>query len=476
MRRQKGGHVCPRCGAEGSAFLDDGTEAEFETPNRGSLAWPLGLSLLAIILAGAAGAAWWFRDALPFDLLRPALKTEVAAAATPDWRMARLGEFGEELRGGVIGVFGTDGEDRLLAFTPLASGELVTVLSHPGTEEPARRASLVRLDGSAELRASGLVVPEGITGASLAPAGVSGFYLAVTGPTGVRLAAYGEGAAPVWERRVERSVPPQKSALVLTVDGAAVLVGPAEAAGRIAVAAYDPAGAQLWQRTFEAPEDGRVFARQTDADGVFVAYESLVSGEAAEASALWLSAGGETLQAASGLRLDGRLAGALGETAGLVLLEESSVVRLVGFSSAGDRLFAREVASALLRDRITLAESDGALVVRAAYALSDIQTDFSEAAFDTSGSETGLSIWRLPAHTVADLASSMSGASSLLAGTIGHGAGADAFVLVLPRASAAGLGEVAESAGYEPRPLAEAAPPPVQTEAASSPAAVLTQR
>lgn len=468
MRRQKGGHVCPKCGAAGAALLDDGTEAEFEPPKRGSGGWAIGAGVLAIVLTGAAGAAWWFRDALPLDMFRPSSQPVITAAAPPDWRMARLEEFGEDLRGGVIGVFGTDGEDRLLAFTALAGGELIAVLAHPGTDGRAERASLVRLDGGAALRAERLPAAEGITGASLAPSGVSGFYLAVTGPEGVRLAAYGEGAAPRWERRIARTAAPLKPALVLAGEDGAVLVGPAEAAGRLAIAGFDTSGAQLWQRTAEAPEEGRMFAHLTEGGGVFVAYEARVLGGAAEVGALWLAPGGETLQAASGVSLDGRLAGALADGGGLLLLEEGDGVRLVRFSSAGERVSEQDVPSARLREVAALVRSELGPAVRAAYPLSDIQTDLSEVWFDESGNEQGSLAWRLPAHTAADLVSSVPGASSLLAGTLGEGAAADAFLLVLPRQ---GPGEAAGEGPAAPLPAPPLAPAAATVSAPASPAA-----
>lgn len=433
MRRQKGGHVCPKCGASGSAVLDDGTEAEFEPARARSGGWVPGLMVLVLLTSGAAGAAWWFRDALPMDFLSLADRPATLAAPAPDRRMARREEFGPDLRDGVISVFGTDGEDRVLAFTALDSGELITVLSHPATDGSAGRASIVRVDGSAELGVRALAVPEGLTGASLAPAGVSGFYLALTEPGGVRLLSYGEGAVPAWERRVDRAAPPQKSALVLAGSGAVFLIGPAEADQRLGIAAYDPNGAQLWQRTFIAPEDGRVFAALTEAGGVFAAFETARVSEFTEVNALWFAAGGETLQAAAGLRIDGRLAGALPVDSGVLLLEQGAGVKLSRMSAAGTLLSERDVPAALLHDALALGRSEAGFAVSAAYPLADIQTDLSVTRFDASGTESSVASWRLPPHVAPLLASSVQEQTSLLAGTLGQGADADAFLLVLPR-------------------------------------------
>ncbi|MBK8199899.1 MAG: hypothetical protein IPK75_16240, partial [Acidobacteria bacterium] len=257
-------------------MLDDGTEAQFELPRKGAGGAARLAGLVALFLAAAGLAGWWVRDELPFGFLQPAAGPELVAPAPPDWRMARLGEFGEDLRSGVIGIFGTDGGDRMLAYTALGGGEIVAILSHGEADEPVTRASIVRIDGGADLSTADLPVPDGITGASLAPAGVSGFYLAQTGPEGVTLSAYGEGVTPKWERRLIRTAVPKRSAIVLSGDDGLILIGPAETEGRLSVAAYDTTGAQHWQRTFEAPEDGRC-SGSFWTRGIFLAYESLVS-------------------------------------------------------------------------------------------------------------------------------------------------------------------------------------------------------
>lgn len=461
MKRAGSANVCPRCGQTGSAMLEDGTDAEFETgaPARAPLGLIAGVFLLAAAGLGAAGWGWRAELGALFSSEAPVAATVTEDA--PGWRLARRDEFAEPLTSGLIGVFGTSGEDTPAAFAALGSGELVTLLSGPvGTPGPV---FLVRLDGSADLGVIPLAAPGGLVGASLAPGEADGFYLALTEPSGVRLLAFQDGIAPVWSRDLARGLAPERQAKVIAAGGQVYLAGPAESAGRLSVAAYAPAGgALLWQRSFEAPEDGRLFASPLESGGLFLAYETAVAETGAEASALWLSPAGETTGALAGLGIDGRLAGALPAAGQAVLLAEGALVRLEGFDAGGQRAWSAPVAEATLQETLTLAPlTDGGVAVVSAYRLSDVQTDVTVSRFSAGGALLGAARHRLPPGVRAGGLAATGRSGFILSGRVGEGAAADAFLLALDWAGETGEAApgLAEGAGKAKAVPAKAAPP-----------------
>ena len=472
MNRSGDGFTCPRCGQAGSVTHGDGTPADFETGAPGKTRWGIAAAVLLAAL-GALGAAGWVWRAELADLL-PGARPQAAAAApeAPHWRLARREDFAEPLRAGLIGVFGTGGEDRPEAFAVLGSGELVTVLGAsagaPGT------IALLRMDGSAEPGTILIDAPEGLIGASLAPGQVTGVYLALTEPAGVRLMAYEDGAAPVWTREMARSPAPQRRAEVIAAGGRVYLAGPAESAGRISVAAYAEDGAQLWQRSFEAPEEGRIFVSAADAGGLFLAFETAVTASGAEAVALWLSEGGETTRALAGLELPGRLAGARPEAGGAWLLSGGAAVTLQAVSPEGAPLWQALVPEAALHEALYLEQlAPGEISVLSAYRLSDVQTDLTVSRFGVGGAPLGAERFSLPPGVTTGALAVTRANAFILSGRIGDGAAADAFLLALELEDAAPAAAPADAPPAE-RPAAQArvagqaAAPPVREEDASA--------
>lgn len=436
MAVKKGRQVCPRCGQTGSVTLEDGSEAVFERHAPSGGAWRLPAALAVLIMAGAAAAAWWWRGDL-LDLL-PGARPTVAAAAPemPDWRLAGRDAFAEPLRDGLIGIFGTSGADRPEAFAVLGSGELVTFLGPAGAG--AGEAVIVRMDGTADIGTTPVALPAGFVGASLAPGPALRFYLAVTEPTGVRLLAYEDGAAPVWTRELPRSVPPLRRADVAAAGGIVYLAGPAETAGRIGISAFAEEGAQLWQRSFEAPEDARAFASLRAEGGLFVAFETAVSGEGAEVLALWFSEGGETLGALSGVRIEGRLSGARTHAGSAVLLVEGETVSVRSFTGSGEPTWQAALPEAALHDALWLETlARGELAAISAFRLSDIQTDFNVTRFTPDGAVIATQRMRLPPGVDVAAVSVTEPGSLLLSASLGEGEAADAFLLAVDLAAAA---------------------------------------
>lgn len=431
LKHVRGEAVCPRCGEAGSVRLEDGSTAEFETGERRGV--PLGIVLggLLLLAAGLAAAGWWWRAELVAHLpAKPA-----AASGTddlPDWRLARREEFDGPLAAGLIGSFGTHGEDRPEAFAALASGELITLLVTEAKDGSSPRAALVTVDGSQTLGHRPVTLPDGFVGASLAPAASGGYYLALTGAGGVRLQAFGDGPAPVWEREVARTTPTLRRADVIAADGQVYLAGAAEGDGRLGIAAFGEDGALIWQRSFQAPEDGRFFASPREAGGLFAAFETLVNETGSEVLALSLSASGETAAALSGLQLQGRLAGALPEAGGAILLGAGEVTALSIFGADGSPSEALAVPEAALHDTLRLLRgSAGEWVILSAYRLSDIQTDLTLVRRESGNGALVPARFRLPPGIeIGGLALSGRG-GLILAGRIGEVAEADAFILAL---------------------------------------------
>lgn len=464
MNRSGAGYACPRCGQAGSVTHGDGTPADFETGAPGKARWGIVAAVLLAAL-GALGAAGWVWRADLADLL-PGARPEAAAAApeTPHWRLARREDFAEPLRAGLIGVFGTSGEDRPEAFAVLGSGELVTVLGAPAGAPGT--IALLRMDGSAEPGTILIDAPDGLIGASLAPGPVTGVYLALTEPAGVRLMAYEDGAAPVWTREMDRSPAPLRRAEVIAAGGRVYLAGPAESAGRISVAAYAEDGAQLWQRSFEAPEEGRIFVSAADAGGLFLAFETAVTATGAEAVALWLSEGGETTRALAGLQLPGRLAGARPEAGGAWLLSGGAAVTLQSVSLEGAPLWQAPVPEAALHEALYLESlAPGEISVLSAYRLSDVQTDLTVSRFGVGGAPLGGQRFSLPPGVTTGALAVTRANAFILSGQIGEGAAADAFLLALDLEEAAPAAAPADAPPAE-RPAAPARPaaPPAPAE------------
>lgn len=461
LKTAGGEAVCPRCGQAGSVRLGDGSAAEFETGERRAL--PLaGLLAGLFLLAAGLGAAGWFWRADLTALVAAARPETVSAGPglpglpePPDWRLDRRGAFEGPLAGGLIGIFGTRGDDRPQAFAALAGGELVTLLVTEGQDGGAPGAALVTVDGSPPLGQRPVALPDGFLGASLAASPDGGYYLALTGAGGVTLGAYGAGAAPVWERQVARSAPPGRRAEVIAADGQVYLAGAAESEGRLGIAAYGEDGALIWQRSFEAPEDGRLFASPRAAGGLFMAFETAFTEAGADVLALSLSASGETAAALSGLRIAGRLAGALPEAGGALILSEGPVAALSAFTADGALAENMVLPGAALQDTVRLTRlGDGEVAALSVYRLSDIQTDLTVSRRGGAQGAPAAARLRLPPAIEAG-GFVLSGRSGLiLAGRIGEGGDADAFLLALDLPGAPG-----EDASALP-PAQDAAPAP----------------
>lgn len=469
MNRSGGGYACPRCGQAGSVTHEDGTPADFETGAPGKMRRGIAAGVLLAVL-GALGAAGWVWRAEIADLVPGARPEPVAARPeAPHWRLSRREDFAEPLRAGLIGVFGTSGEDRPEAFAVLGSGELVTVLGAPAGAPGT--IALLRMDGSAEPGTILIDAPDGLIGASLAPGAVTGLYLALTEPAGVRLMAYEDGAAPVWTREMARSPAPLRRAEVIAAGGRVYLAGPAESAGRLSVAAFAEDGAQLWQRSFEAPEEGRVFVSAAEEGGLFLAFETSVTATGAEAVALWLSEGGETTRALAGLELPGRLAGARPEVGGARLLSRGAAVTLHAVSAEGAPLWQAPVPEAALHEALYLESlAPGEISVLSAYRLSDVQTDLTVSRFGAGGAPLGAERFSLPPGVTTGALAVTRANALILSGRIGEGEAADAFLLALDLAGAAPAEAKADAPPAE-RPAVQARPaaaPPAPAEAASA--------
>jgi hypothetical protein len=432
LKTAGGEAVCPRCGQTGSVRLEDGSAAEFETGERRGLPIAGLLAGVFLVVSGLAAAGWFWRADLTAMVFAAPPEAVSAGPDLPDWRLARQGAFEGPMAGGLIGIFGTQGDDRPEAFAALAGGELVTLLVTRGQAEGAPAGALVTVDGSQALGLRPAALPDGFLGASLAAAPDGGFYLALTGAGGVTLAAYGDGAAPVWERKVSRTTPPGRRAEVIAADGQVYLAGAAEGEGRLGVAAYGEDGALIWQRSFEAPEEGRLFASQREAGGLFMAFETAFTETGADVLALSFSASGETAAALSGLSIAGRLAGALPEAGGALLLSEGAAVGLSSFAADGALAEETAVPGAALQDTLLLTRpGDGEAAVLSVYRLSDIQTDLTVSRRGGAAGEPVPMRLRLPPAIEAG-GFALSGRSGLiLAGRIGEGEAADAFVLAL---------------------------------------------
>ena len=462
LKHVRGEAVCPRCGQEGSVRLEDGSAAEFETGEKRGL--PLGplLGGLLLLVAGLAAAGWWWRAELA-ALLPERPEAVSGSVDLPDWRLARQGAFEGALEGGLIGIFGTQGDDRPGAFAALSGGELVTLLVTQTQEAGRPRGALVTLDGSQTLGLRAVALPDGFVGASLAPSADGGYYLALTGAGGVTLQAYGDGAAPLWERSVARATPPLRKAEVIAADGQVYLSGAAEGEGRLGIAAFSEDGALIWQRSFEATEDGRLFASLREAGGLFAAFETSVTETGTEVIALSLTASGETAAALSGLRIEGRLAGALPDAGGALVLGAGPVTTLHVFGADGAPSEALAVPEAALHDTLRLVRTGaGSVTVISAYRLSDIQTDLNLVRREGGAGALEPARFRLPPGIeVGGLA--LTGSSGfILAGRIGAAADADAFLLALDTDDAAPAGPAeAQSPAAAPVP-APARPAPVR--------------
>jgi len=462
LKTAGGEAVCPRCGQAGSVRLGDGSAAEFETGERRGLPLAGLLAGVFMVAAGLASAGWLWRADLTALVSEARPETVSAGPGLPeqaDWRLDRRGAFEGPLAGGLIGIFGTRGDDRPQAFAALAGGELVTLLVTEGQDGGAPGAALVTVDGSELLGLRPVALPEGFLGASIAASPDGGYYLALTGAGGVTLGAYGAGAAPAWERKVARSAPPGRRAEVIAADGQVYLAGAAESEGRLGIAAYGEDGALIWQRSFEAPEDGRLFASPREAGGLFMAFETAFTGAGADVLALSLSASGETAAALSGLRIGGRLAGALPEAGGALILSEGPVAALSAFTADGVLADNMILPGAALQDTVQLTRlGDGEAAALSVYRLSDIQTDLTVSRRGGAAGAPAAARLRLPPAIEAG-GFVLSGRSGLiLAGRIGEGGDADAFLLALDLPGAPGEDASAPAPDAAPAPAVPARP------------------
>jgi len=470
LRPASGAAVCPRCGEAGAVLMEDGTAAEFESGHPPSRRAGLVLAALTLGLVSLCAAAWWFRSDLLGRLPGPSGVAAEVTEEAPDWRLARRDEFDPSVRDGVIAVFGAGGEDRVLAFASLGSGELVTVLTAPGEAGDARAVRVVRIDGTSQLGSFSVPMPAGVTGASLAAGDVDGFYLALTGPAGTALQAYGDGAAPLWQRDVKLAAAPRTAASVIVSGDLVYLAGPSETAGRVSVAAFEAGGAQVWQRSFAAPDGARLFVSEMPDSGLFLALETAVTDSGAEVMALWLTGSGETARALAGHKVAGRLAGAAGQTDQAVLMIDGPEVTLEALAPGGEALWRAGVPSARLHDTLHLAElAPGRIALVSGFRLSDVQTDVSAAVFDPSGKPEPARTFRLPAFVALGDVSAEGAGGVILSGTAGEGSASDAFLLALA------LGDQDDLAGAEDpgaaAPPALAPPPAPRTAPAAAPSA-----
>ena len=365
----------------------------------------------------------------------------------------------------MIGIFGTDGEDQVEAFCVLPNGEIAVLLS----DGEGGRLSLARMSGRAELAVERIDLDGRLVGASLAPAGLDGVYLALTTDASVRLAAFGAGPLPLWERRLERSAAAASPARLLEGDDSAYLVSAHESPGRISLAAFDRDGGQLWQRTFNAAQDGEVYAAALPGGGLLAAFETAWSEAGGEVSLLFLSEAGETRWQADGIPLAGRLAGARPAGEGAELLAAGETVGLVRLDREGVIASPLPVPEAVLNEGVFLEGGAGQSgMVISSYRLSDIQTDvtltlISEAS--VSSSER----YRLPAGSRISGVEGLGDGVFMIAGSLGEGEAADAFLLILSGQQSAE--EVDAPASIPELSVPEAEPGSTEPAGAVSPAA-----
>lgn len=429
MRRTRSGHVCPKCGQSGTVRLGDGREATFEPVRRGAGTGWAWLFAGLMVITGLASAGWWWRaDLLALTTSRSAA-AQVAAPAAPDWRAQARGLFLPPLDEGLIALFGTEGEDRLLAFAALGNGELVSLVETGAGEEDAVQW-IVRFDGSETLDVFPVEVRGEVSGAALAPLGVDGFLLAFAGTGDGRLEAYGTTRTPRWRQALPAAQPGAPPPVLLSGGDLAYVISGPDEAGRAFVSAYDIAGSLLWQRTFDAIGARQSAGALAPGEGVLVAFAAPRAGTGQEVTLTWLSPAGETLRRQGGLGIDAPMAGLTGLGEGAGLLVGSSPPQLLTVEAGRDETGRVLLPEAALHDTLLLVGDAGqAPSILSAYRLADVQTDLVIRQGDGAGIEAQR--LRLPAEV--SLADAVPGGvgSYILAGSVGSGVAADIFLLAV---------------------------------------------
>lgn len=460
MRRGKSGHTCPKCGQQGKFLLAGGEEARFERPEL-RYAAAAGTGVLLLVLAAViAGAGWYWRADIAARLpearrAQAGLAEGVRPPEAPAFRPDRLAAFGDGLSEEVLAVIGTGAEDRLLAFSPLSNGEIALV-TQALPEDGGGAVSFVRMGGREGLAVHPVAGAGPVMAASLAPAGLGGARLALTHDREVRLLAFGAGGGQLWERRMDHAGRDGPPASVTEGGGLAYLLAPAEAPGRLSFSAWDEAGRRLWERSFEASEGARAYTGALPEGGAYAVFETFRSASGAEATAVFLTDAGEIRRQSAPVRLPGRLAGAGLAAGGLALLASGEAPGLLSLAADGGVTGPLPLPDAPLSGAVFLAALPGqAPVIVSSYPLAGIRTGLTLSRPAGDGALEPLR-YRLPPESRVTGAAALGARSVMIAGLLGEGAAADAFLMI------AGFGEdTAAGAGAVPGgPAADGLPGP----------------